>query len=193
MLGGSPGQLEEEREHHIGAIATIISPTDPARDLTAGPLPDYTASAFIDTGATHNIISRLAVEKAGLKSIKRLSLAVSLINGAELPIAGVYRKTLRITDGNKETRLQAVTLPCMNLHGFNIVLRMSWTTTARPLFHWEQREWTYGSDDDWPKARILAPQAFYASMQKLGARMYAVSMAPNPDHPHVAAASVRAG
>ncbi len=105
MLGGSPRQAEEDWGDHIGAVATIVSPTDPARDLTAGPLPDYTASALIDTGAIHNFISRHAVEKAGLKPIKRLSSTVSLINGAELPIAGVYRKTLCITDGNKETCL----------------------------------------------------------------------------------------
>ncbi len=35
---------------------------------------------------------------------------MSLINGTELPIAGVYRETLRITDANKETRLQTVTV-----------------------------------------------------------------------------------
>jgi hypothetical protein len=40
-----------------------------------------------------------------LKLIKRLSSAVFLINSAELPIVGIYRKTLHITDGNKETRL----------------------------------------------------------------------------------------
>jgi hypothetical protein len=40
----------------------------------------------------------------------------------------------------------------------------------------------YGSDDDGPKARILVPQAFYASVRKPGARLYAVSIAPNPDH-----------
>ncbi len=105
MLGGNPGQREEDQGDHIGAIATIVSPTDPARDPTVGPLPDYTASALIDTGATHNFISQQAVEKAGLKPIKRLSFAVFLINGAELPIVSVYRETLRITDGNKETRL----------------------------------------------------------------------------------------
>ncbi len=137
MLGGSPGQSEENRGDHIGAIATIVSPTDPARDPTAGPPPDYTASALIDTGATHNFISRQAVEKAGLKPIKRLSSAVSLINGAELPIAGVYRETLRITDGNKETRLQTVTLRCVDLHGFDIVLGMPWSTGAKPVFHWD--------------------------------------------------------
>jgi hypothetical protein len=135
LLSGSPGQPEEDRGDHIGAIATIVSPTDPAQDPTAGPLPDYTASALIDTGATHNFISWQVVEKAGLKSIKRLSSAVSLINGAELPIAGVYRETLHITDGNKETRLQSVTLHCVNLHGFDIVLGMPWTMTAKPVFH----------------------------------------------------------
>jgi hypothetical protein len=138
LLGGSPGQPEEDRGDHIGAIAAIVSPTDPARDPIEGPLPDYTASALIDTGATHNFISRQAVEKAGLKPIKRLSSAVSLINGAELPIAGVYRETLRITDGNKETRLQSVTLRCVDLHGFDIVLGMPWTTAAKPVFHWDQ-------------------------------------------------------
>jgi hypothetical protein len=124
LLGGSPEQPEEDRGDHIGTIATIVSPTDPARDPTTAPLPDYTASALIDTGAMHNFISRQAVEKAELKPIKRLSFAVSLINGAELPIAGVYRETLRITDSNKETRLQAVTLRCVDLHGFDIVLEM---------------------------------------------------------------------
>jgi predicted aspartyl protease len=124
LLGESSGQPEEDRGNHIFAIATIVSPTDPARDPTAGPLQDYTSSALIDTGTTHNFILRQVVEKAGLKLIKRLSSAVSLINGAELPIAGVYRETLRITDGNKETRLQSVTLRCVDLHGFNIVLGM---------------------------------------------------------------------
>ncbi len=37
------------------------------------------------------------------------------------------------------------------------------------------------------------PQAFYASMRKSGVRMYAVSIAPNPDHPYVAAAREEAG
>ncbi len=124
MLGESSGQPEEDRGNHIFAIATIVSPTDPARDPIAGPLPDYTASALIDTGAMHNFISRQAVEKAGLKLIKRLSFAVFLINGAELPIAGIYCKTLRIIDENKETRLYIVTLRCVNVHGFDIVLRM---------------------------------------------------------------------
>ncbi len=124
MLDGSPGQPEEDWGNHIGARATIVSPTDLARDSTAGPLPDYTANALIDIGTTHNFISRQAVEKAGLKPIKRLFSAVSLINGAELPIAGVYRETLRITDGIKETRLQSVTLRCVDLHGFDIVLGM---------------------------------------------------------------------
>ncbi len=105
MLGGNPGQSEKDQGDHIGAIATIVSPTDPAQDPTERPLLDYTASALIDTGATHNFISRQAVEKAGLKLIKRLFSAVSLINGAELPIAGVYRETLRITNGNKDARL----------------------------------------------------------------------------------------
>jgi hypothetical protein len=56
-----------------------------------------------------------------LKPIKRLSSTVSLINSAELPIAGVYLETLRITDWNNETRLQAVALCCMDLHEFDIV------------------------------------------------------------------------
>jgi hypothetical protein len=51
----------------------------------------------------------------------------------------------------------------------------------------------YGSDDDWSKTRILAPQAFYVSMRKPGARMYTVSIAPNSDHPYVAAAREEAG
>ncbi len=79
------------------------------------------------------------------------------------------------------------------MHGFDIVFGMPWTTTAKPVFHWDQREWTYGSDDDWPKARILASQAFYASMWKPGVCMYAVSIAPNPDHLYVAAAREEAG
>jgi hypothetical protein len=53
------------------------------------------------------------------------------------------------------------------------------------------REWTYGSDDDGPKARILAPQAFYASMRKPGPRLYAVSKAPNSDHPDVVVQEAR--
>ncbi len=77
VLGGSPGHSEKDRGDHIGAIATIVSPTDPVRDLTAGPLPDYTASALIDTGAMHNFISRQVVKKAGLKPIKWLSSAES--------------------------------------------------------------------------------------------------------------------
>ncbi len=88
----------------------------------------------------HNFISRQAVEKAGVKPIKQLSSAVSLINGAELPITGVYCETLCITDGNKETRLQAVTLPCVDLHGFDIVLGMPWTTTVKPVFHWKSQQ-----------------------------------------------------
>ncbi len=59
-----------------------------------------------------------------MKLIMQLFSAVSLINGAELPIAGVYRETLCITDGNKKTRLQAVTLCCVDLHEFDIVLEM---------------------------------------------------------------------
>ncbi len=70
-----------------------------------------------------------------MKPIKQLSSAVSLINDAKLPIAGVYRETLRITNGHKETRLQSVTLRCVDLHGFDIVLGMPWTTTAKPVFH----------------------------------------------------------
>jgi hypothetical protein len=116
---------------------------------------------------------------------------VFLINGTELPIAGVYRETLRITDANKETRLQTVTLRCVDLHGFNIVLGMPWITRAQPVFHWSAREWTYGSDDDGPKVRILAPQPFYASMRKPGARLHAVSIAPNSDHPEVVALEAR--
>ncbi len=97
---------------------------DLAREPTARPLPDYTDSDLKEKGSTHNFIMRQAFEKAGLKPIKRLSSAVSLINGAELPVAGVYRKTLRITNGNKETRLQWVTLRCEDLHEFDIVLGM---------------------------------------------------------------------
>jgi hypothetical protein len=51
-------------------------------------------------GATHNFISRNAVAKAGLKLSKRLTSAMSLINGTELPIAAVYRETLCIADVN---------------------------------------------------------------------------------------------
>ncbi len=112
---------------------------------------------------------------------------MSLINGTELPKAGVYRETLRITDANKETRLQTVTLRCMDLHKFDIVLGMLWTTRAQPVFHWSAHEWTYGSDNNGPKASVLALQAFYASMRKPGARLYAVSIAPNPDLPDVVA------
>jgi hypothetical protein len=133
------------------------------------------------------------VEKAGLKPIKQLSSAVSLINSAELPIAGVYREILRVTDGNKKTHLQAVTLRCVDLHGFDIILGMPWTTTARLVFHWDQGEWTYGSNNDRPKARILTPQAFYASMQKPGAHMYAVSIVPNPDNSYVTQAREEVG
>jgi hypothetical protein len=165
LLGDSPGPSEtEQRGDHIGATATIISPKDPARDSTTAPLPDVLVSALIDTGATHNFISREAAARAGLKPIKRLTSAVSLINGTELPIVGVYRETLRITDANKETRLQTVTLRCVDLHGFDIVLGMPRTTHAQPVFHWSEREWTYGSDGDPPKTKVLAPQAFYASM-----------------------------
>jgi hypothetical protein len=112
LLGESPGPSETgQHGDHIGAAATIISPEDPTRDPTTAPLPDVSVSALIDTGATHNFISREAVAKAGLKPLKRLASAVSLINGTELPIAGVYRETLRITDVNQETRLQTLTLP----------------------------------------------------------------------------------
>ncbi len=188
LLSENPEQSEEDHGDHIGAIVTIVSSTDLAQNPTAGPLPDYTASTLIDTGATHNFISWQVVKKAGLKTTKRLSSAASLINGTELLIAGVYHETLRITDGKKKTRLQSVTLHCVDLHGFDIVLGMPWTTTAKPVFHWESWEWTYRSDDNCPKARILAPQAFYASMWKPGTRMYVVSIAPNPDHPHAVAA-----
>ncbi len=135
LLDVSTGQPEEDRGDHIGAIATIVSPMNPAQDPIAESLPDYTASALIDTDATHNFISRQAVEKAGWKPIKWLSSAVPLINSVDLPIAGVYRETLCITDGNKETRLQSVTLRCVDLHGFDIELGMPWTTTAKPVFH----------------------------------------------------------
>jgi hypothetical protein len=53
---------------------------------------------------------RKAVAEARLKPIKPFTSAVSLINGTEQPIAGVYRETLFITDANKEARLQTVTL-----------------------------------------------------------------------------------
>jgi hypothetical protein len=137
LLGEGPGQSEEDQEDHIGAIATIVSPTDPAQDPTAGPLLNYTASTLIKTGAMHNYVAQQAVEKAGLKPIKRLSSAVSLIHSAELPIAGVYLETLRVTNGNEETCLQLVTLRCVNLHEFDIVLGMPWTTEAKPVFHWD--------------------------------------------------------
>ncbi len=52
---------------------------------------------------------------------------------------------------------------------------------------------TYRSDDNWPKARILASQAFYAFMQKPGACMYAFSIFPNPEHPHMAVARKEVG
>jgi hypothetical protein len=45
----------------------------------------------------------------------------------------------------------------------------------------------YGSDNNQLKARILVPKAFYVSMRKQGTRMYIMSIAPNPDHPHLAA------
>jgi hypothetical protein len=100
--------------------------------------------------AMYNFTLGKAVAKAGVKPIKRLTSAVSLINGTELPIAGVYGETLCITDANKETRLQILTLRCVNLHGFDIVLGMLWTTRAQPVFHWSAREWTYRSDNDGP-------------------------------------------
>jgi hypothetical protein len=192
LLGENPGPSEaEEQGDHIRAAATIIGPENPARNPTAGPLPDCRVSALIDTGATHNFISRKAAAKAGLKPIKHLTSAVSLINGTELPIAGVYHKTLRITDTNKETRLQTVTLRCVDLHGCDIVLGMLWTTRAQSIFHWLTRELTYRSDDDGPESRVLAPQAFYTSMCKPGARLYAISIDPNPDQPDVVAQEVR--
>jgi hypothetical protein len=46
-------------------------------------------------------------------------------------------------------------------------------------------------DKDGPKARVLSPQAFYASMGKPGARLYTVSIAPKPDNPDVVAQEVR--
>jgi hypothetical protein len=49
----------------------------------------------------------------------------------------------------------------------------------------------YRSNDDGPKAMVLAPQAFYASMRKPGAHLYAVSIAPNPDYPDVVAQEAR--
>ncbi len=129
-----------ERGDHIGAAATIIGPEIPARNLTARPLPDCRVSALIDTGATHNFILRKAVTKAGQKPIKHLTPAVSLINSTELPIAEVYCVTLRITDANKEMHLQTVTLRYVDLHGFDIVLGMPWTTRAQPVFQWSARE-----------------------------------------------------
>ncbi len=39
----------------------------------------------------------------------------------------------------------------------------------------------------------MAPQAFYISMRKPGVHMYAVSIALNPDYPHVAVAREEAG
>ncbi len=139
----------------------------------------------MDTGATHIFISHKAVAKAGLKPIKRLTSAVSLINGTKLPIAGAYCDALRITDANKEMRLQTVTLRCLDLQGFDIVLGMPLTTHAQPVFHWLAREWKYRSEDDGPKVRVLSPQAFYTSMHKPGAHLFAVSIAPNPDHSDV--------
>jgi hypothetical protein len=81
----------------------------------------------------------------------------------------------------------------MDLHWFDIVLGMLWTTTTRPLFLWEQRKLTYRSDDDRPKALILVLQAFSASMRKAVERMYAVSITLNPDYLHEAAARKEAG
>ncbi len=48
-------------------------------------------------------------------------------------------------------------------------------------------------DDKWPKAGVLAPQTFHASMRKPDACMYAVSIVPNFDHLHVAAVREEAG
>jgi hypothetical protein len=70
---------------------------------------------------------------------------------------------------------------------------MPWTTVAKLVFHWESQEWLYGSNDNRPKARVLALQTFYASIRKPDARMYAVSIAPHPDRPHVVAARNEAG
>ncbi len=140
LLGKSPGQPEEDQNDNNGAIATIISSTDPAQDPTAGLLLNYTTSGLINTGTMHNFISRHVVKKAWLRLIKRLSCVVSLINGAELSIVGVFRKTLRITNGNRQTSLQVVTLRSVDLHEFNIVLGMPWIMTAKLVFHWDQRE-----------------------------------------------------
>jgi hypothetical protein len=133
----------------------------------------------------HNFILYKVVAKAGLKPIKHLTLTESLINGTELSITGVYRKTLRINGANKDTHLQTVTLRFVDLHGFNIVLGMLWTTCAQPVFNSSAREWMYRSDNDGPKARALASQAFYAFMRKPGTHLYAISMVPNPDYPDV--------
>ncbi len=48
-------------------------------------------------------------------------------------------------------------------------------------------------DDNQPKARIMVLLAFRSFMRKPGARMYAVFIALNPDHPYVAAAREEAG
>jgi hypothetical protein len=109
-----------------------------------------------------------------MKLIKRLSLAVSLINCTKLPLTGVYCKSLRITDGNRETCLQLVTLRCVDLHRLNVVPAMPCTMAARPVFHWNSCKWMYELDNDCLTASILAPQAFYASVRKSGAKMYSV-------------------
>jgi hypothetical protein len=139
LQGKSPGPCETEQlEDHIRATATLICPEDSACDPTTVLLPSSLVSTIIEDKAMHNTMLCKAVVWAGLKPIKCLTSAVLLFNSTELSIAGVYCKTLCITDATKETRLQTVTLQCIDLHEFNIVLGMPRTTRARPVFHWSE-------------------------------------------------------
>jgi hypothetical protein len=114
LLGQKTESVKPARANHIGAVAGIvgISTTHPTstRPQTDKPaITNFSVSAPIDTGATHNSTPRKKVKAGGLTPVKNLSSAVSLINGDTLLIHGIFRETLRIMEANGEERLQSLT------------------------------------------------------------------------------------